>query len=272
MVTTFNALSLVGLVLLAIVFLTAVLSPSVKRVSTWYTYMLAWMVFSVTPFLVVGHQTSLDPPPAFTPCLVDSALMYASRPFAGLATLSLILHLYLIISSRLKQGDVHPHYVFGLGIQNSYQVELEPGGFYCHLANPLPAIVGAAFVGFATSVALLVEGEYIVRACSESAFIDPASHEQCHEHPVSLSIIIRVSVFAILPIIGLGLSFTTYVPRFVDQIFPIYNFLLALLPAAAALIFGSQMDLLRVWMFWRTSHSELKLSSGLTASTSSSVP
>ncbi|KAJ6552273.1 hypothetical protein DFH09DRAFT_1319318 [Mycena vulgaris] len=177
MVMAFNVLSSIGLGLLVVIFLTAVLSPCVKRVSTWYTYILAWMAFCVTPLLVVGHQTHVDPPPSFASCVVDSALMYASRPFAGFATLSLILHLYLNVSSRLKHGDVQPCYIFCLiivpptlylvmflwililGILNPDQVELEPGGFYCHLANPIPAIVGAGFVVFATSVALLIEGE-----------------------------------------------------------------------------------------------------------------
>jgi hypothetical protein len=79
-VLTFNILSAIGFVLLAAVFFTALLSPGVKRVSTWYSYMLAWMVFCITPFLVIGHQTHLDPPPSFATCVLDSALMYASRP------------------------------------------------------------------------------------------------------------------------------------------------------------------------------------------------
>lgn len=51
--------------------------------------------------------------------------------------------------------------------------------------------------------------------------------------------------------IGLILSFTTYAPDFLMKIFPPYNLLLASLPIAAALIFGTQSDIIHVWMFWR---------------------
>ncbi|KAJ7506980.1 hypothetical protein B0H11DRAFT_2218818 [Mycena galericulata] len=284
-IMAFNILSAIGFVLLTAVFFTALLSSSVKRVSTWYTYILAWMVFCITPFLILGHQTHLDPPPSFAACVVDSALMYSSRPFAAFATLALILHLYLNISTRLKQGEVRPEYVYGLmvlppalylilliytllfGIHNEDQVELEQGGFYCRLASPTPAIVGAAFVVFGTLVALLIEVLTVILLCRNwRAF---RALQRRDEHAVSLSIIIRISGFAVLPLIGLVLGFATYVPNLVDRIFPAYTILLALMPVAAALIFGSQMDIIKVWMFWRT---EPKRELRVTASTDSSAP
>ncbi|KAJ6588030.1 hypothetical protein B0H19DRAFT_197340 [Mycena capillaripes] len=278
-VMAFNIISAIGFILLAAVFFTALLSSSVRRVSTWYLYMLAWMAFCITPFLVIGHQTRLDPPPSFVPCVIDSALMYASRPFAGFATLSLIVQLYLNISCRLKRGEVRPECVFVLlavppilyliiflstlivGALNPDQVELEPGGFYCHLNNSIPAIVVGALVVFASSAALLVEVlTVILLSRNWRAF---RSLQRRNEHAVSLSIMIRVSVFAILPVIGLGLSFTTYVPNLVVKIFPAYNILLASLPTAAGFIFGSQTDIIHAWMFWRRKEKTASTDLGL---------
>ncbi|KAJ7879164.1 hypothetical protein B0H13DRAFT_2667954 [Mycena leptocephala] len=287
-VMVFNILSAMGFLALAAVFLTVILSPSVKRVSTWYSYIVAWMVFCITPFLVIGHQTHFDHPPSFAPCVVDSALMYASRPFAAFATLSLILQLYLNVSTRLNRGEVRPESVYALlvippmlylimflwtfirGIVIPDQVELEPGGFYCHLSGPLPAIVGGALVGLATTAALFVEVLIVTLLCRNwRAF---RALQRCGDHGVSLSIIIRVSVFAILPIIGLALSFTAYVPNLVEKIFPSYNLLLASLPLAAAVIFGSQADILTVWMFWREDEKmTTKLSLTRIDSSSSSI-
>ncbi|KAJ7024548.1 hypothetical protein C8F04DRAFT_1123816 [Mycena alexandri] len=266
-VMVFNILSAVGFFFLAAILLTALLSSRVKRVSAWYGYILAWMAFCIPPSLVLGHQTHLDSPPSFQSCVVDSALMYASRPFAGFATLSLLLQMYLNVSTRLRHGEVRLNWIFFLialppgmflfmflwtlavGIANPSQVELEPTGFYCHLNNPVPAIVGAALVVLATSSALLVEGlTMLLLSRNWRAF---RILQRRDEHAVSLSLIIRVSVFGILPIIGLGLSFTTYVPNLPKAFFLAYNILLASFPAAAALIFGSQMDIIGVWMFWR---------------------
>ncbi|KAF7343183.1 hypothetical protein MVEN_01749500 [Mycena venus] len=231
--------------------------------------MMAWMAFCITPFPVIGHQTHADPPPSFAPCVVNSALMYASRPFAAFSTLSLILQLYLNVSNRLKHRELRQGSVFVLlvippilyfitfsatlllGIVKPTQVKLEPGGFYCHVevAHSLPAIIIACFVLLATVACVVIEA-MIMFLLSQNwrAFRALQIHD---EHTVSLSIIVRVSVFAFLPFIGLGLSFTTYVPHLVEKIFPPYNLLLASLPTAAALIFGSQTDIVHVWMFWR---------------------
>ncbi|KAJ7460252.1 hypothetical protein FB451DRAFT_1371724 [Mycena latifolia] len=268
-VMAFDILSGLGFILLAVVFFTALLSSRVKRVSTWYCYMVAWMAFCITPFLVIGHQTHADPPPSFAPCVVNSALMYASRPFAAFGTLSLILQLYLNVSTRLKHREVRPGSVFVLlvmpptlhfitfltalilGIVKPTQVKLEPGGFYCHIqvAHSLPAGIIACFVLFATVACVVIEAMIMFLLFRNwRAFRALQIHD---EHTVSLSIIIRVSAFAFLPMIGLGLSFTTYVPHLVEKIFPPYNLLLASLPTAAALIFGSQTDIAHVWMFWR---------------------
>ncbi|KAJ7766393.1 hypothetical protein DFH07DRAFT_352700 [Mycena maculata] len=284
----FNILSALGFFLLTTVFLTALCSSRVKRVSTWYTYIVAWMVFCVPPFLIIGHQTPLDPPPSFAACVVDSALMYASRPFAAFATLALLLHLYLNVSTRLRNGQVRPEFVLALivippisylgmllytlllGIHAPDQVQPEPQGFYCHISSTTPAIVGAALVVFGTTAALLVEVLTVILLwrnwCAFRAL------QRRDEHAVSLSIIIRISVFGTFPVIGLILSFTTYTPNLLDRIFPVYNIILALLPVAAGLIFGSQMDLIKVWMFWRAHEAPLKTEFGPTTSAGSGVP
>jgi len=173
----FNILSGLGFVSLAVVFFTALLSPSVKRVSTWYSYILAWMIFCIPPFLVIGHQTPFEPPPSFAPCAIGTAMMYASRPFAAFGSLSLILQLYLCICTGLKRGQVRPQTVLVLlvippvlyliillwtsilGITNPEQVALAHGGFYCGLNIKSPAIVGACLVVLATTASLVIEGE-----------------------------------------------------------------------------------------------------------------
>ncbi|KAJ6540564.1 hypothetical protein B0H19DRAFT_1269132 [Mycena capillaripes] len=176
-IMAFDILSALGFISVALVFLTALLSPNVKRVSMWYLYMLAWWTFTLSPFLVIGHQTQFDSPPSFALCLVDSALIYASCPFAAFATLSLILQLYLSITTRMKGENIKPvsgfvllaippiMYLFMfvwtliLGIINPDRVELEPGGLYCHLDHSPQSIVAACLVLLATSIAFVIEGK-----------------------------------------------------------------------------------------------------------------
>ncbi|KAF7366963.1 hypothetical protein MSAN_00955000 [Mycena sanguinolenta] len=282
-IMVYNILSGLGLISLAVIFLTALLSPTVRRVSTWYGYMIAWMAMCIPPFLVIGHQApGQEPSPAFAPCALDAALMYASRPFAAFGTLSLLSQLYLHVSTRLKRGQIRPEFVFVflsippilyllmflwtfiLGIANPDLVELEPGGFYCHINIISPAIVGACLVVFATSAALVIEALIVILLCRNwRAF---RSLQRCDRdgNAVSLNIIIRISVFAIMPVIGLILSFLTYNAALVDDIWLPYNLLIASMPAGAALIFGSQTDIVRVWMFWRKPKSDGKTELSLT--------
>ncbi|KAJ6453533.1 hypothetical protein C8R45DRAFT_1038994 [Mycena sanguinolenta] len=269
-IMAYNILSGIGLISLGVVFLTALLAPTVRRVSTWYGYMISWMAMCIPAFLVIGHQTpGLEPPPAFAPCALDAALMYASRPFVAFGTLSLLSQLYLHVSTRLKRGQVRPEFVFVflfvppilylfmflwtfiLGIANPDLVELEPGGFYCHINIASPAIVGACLVVFATSAALVIEALIVILLCRNWRAFRSLQRRDRDRDAVSLSIIIRISVFAVMPVIGLILSFLTYDSALLNSVWVPYNLLLASMPAAAALIFGSQADILRVWMFWR---------------------
>ncbi|KAJ7209246.1 hypothetical protein GGX14DRAFT_109669 [Mycena pura] len=241
-IMAFNILSATGFILLLVIFFTAWLSSNVKRVSTWYMYILAWTVFCITPFPVIGHQTHSNPP-SFATCVVDSALMYASRPLVAFGTLSLILHLYFNVSTRLRRDQVRPHIVLCLlvlppilylviflwtlilGFRNPSEVEVEPGGFYCHIANPLPATIDAVLVGSAACAVLLTQALTVILLCRNwRAF---RALQRREEYSISLSIIIRVSVFAILPTVGLAMSFTTYVPKLVGKYFTAYNIILA---------------------------------------------
>ncbi|KAF7331286.1 hypothetical protein MKEN_00005700 [Mycena kentingensis (nom. inval.)] len=266
-ITAFNVLSTTGFFLLLAILLTAALSRSVYRVSTWYTYMLAWMVFCITPFPMLGHQTRLDAPPAWGTCLADAALMYASRPYAGFATLALLLQLYVTVKTRIQRTQIPRYFVPILmilppvswialvlaivitGIRNPTLVELEPGGFYCHLSSPAPAVAVASLISLVGISILTVQilTFRLLRAHWRAFRALQYPSDDAAPRDVSLSIILRVSTFALLPFVGFVLSFLTYVPRLVPRIFGPYNIVLACLPVAAALIFGSQTDVIDGW-------------------------
>jgi len=73
----------------------------------------------------------------------------------------------------------------------------------------------------------------------------------------SITMVIRVLVFSSLGVLSLVMAVAWVIAYSHDQAFDI---ILALLPVSAFLVFGSQMDLVRVWMFWRqprTSYQEV---------------
>ena len=75
----FDALVILGLVLLVVTFLTAWLSPSVKRTPTWYSFIFAGILAAVSKTLLFGHQGG--PAPNTSLCFVQAILVY---PFTAL--------------------------------------------------------------------------------------------------------------------------------------------------------------------------------------------
>lgn len=76
LIVAFNVLQIVGFLLLVPVILTAWLSPRVRRTSTWFSFVLSWVLSSVAYFILMGQQTG--PPPNAGVCLFQAALIYAT--------------------------------------------------------------------------------------------------------------------------------------------------------------------------------------------------
>jgi hypothetical protein len=67
-----------GFLSVAIVVVTAWLSPRIYRTSTWYSFMGSWMFFCLSYFVIVGQQVGAEPD--FGVCLTQAALIYSAAP------------------------------------------------------------------------------------------------------------------------------------------------------------------------------------------------
>ena len=70
----FNVIGIFGLVLLVVVFLTALGSSKVIRSPTWFSYIAAGIAISLTNLLIMGQQTGEDP--ARWACVMQAVLIY----------------------------------------------------------------------------------------------------------------------------------------------------------------------------------------------------
>lgn len=75
-IAAFDSLYLVSLLSLLAIFSTACASPRIRRFSTWYTFLLAWIFEAVSKLLLVGQQTS-PIPPQFGICVAQASLINA---------------------------------------------------------------------------------------------------------------------------------------------------------------------------------------------------
>jgi hypothetical protein len=79
-VRAFVALNFVGGIGLLMVILTALLSPNVRRLPTWYNFCASWVVSCISYTLLTfgGQQTT--PTPSYPLCSMQAALIYAVPP------------------------------------------------------------------------------------------------------------------------------------------------------------------------------------------------
>ncbi|KAJ7158708.1 hypothetical protein C8R46DRAFT_1224641 [Mycena filopes] len=260
----FNFLQIFGFLSLAIIVLTAWLSPTVHRTSAWYSFMLSWMFFCLSYFLIVGQQ--VGPEPSFEICVTQAALIYAAPVLTSCISLAFLLQLYSTVSSVLRSGPMSrirtllaQTFPFAtylvvfletliLGLSNRSEVARDISGMFCHLTNSLQKKVTATVVILAMLAMLVYEGltvSLLYRNWTAFKRLRVRSNDA-----VLLPLMIRISVFSFLPMVAMVVSSLSYLSSS-----PIgdgqTNLIVAFLPAAAAVIFGTQRDILNSWMFWK---------------------
>ncbi|KAF8150018.1 hypothetical protein B0H34DRAFT_172649 [Crassisporium funariophilum] len=82
-IVLFNSLQLFGLVSLSAVLVTAWLSSQIRRASTWFSFVLSWIVSCTSYLLVFGNQTGPEPSAAL--CLAQATLTYGAPVLTALA-------------------------------------------------------------------------------------------------------------------------------------------------------------------------------------------
>ncbi|KAK1227464.1 hypothetical protein PQX77_009527 [Marasmius sp. AFHP31] len=102
---TFNALQILGFVLCTLVFVTAVLSKTVRRTSLWFCFMGAWIPWCAVHSLLflTGYQAEDKPP--FGLCLLQASLVYAFPPCVMLLNVGVLTQMYLLVRAGISRHD-----------------------------------------------------------------------------------------------------------------------------------------------------------------------
>ncbi|KAE9403543.1 hypothetical protein BT96DRAFT_486629 [Gymnopus androsaceus JB14] len=285
-VIAFCSLQLVGACFFLLLILTAALSKRVKRFPTWYSFCFSWIISCMSYSLILvmnayagaGGFKHSDSDlgsgsrrwQAERVCLTQAALIYASPALTGFTSLAMCLHVFLYIRAALKgrPEDVKtitttllvaiPYIIwtvmfvvlFQLGQAMPHAVQLGRAKYYCHLELPEPVTVCSAIAVIAAVGVAVVEGWMVFEVHKHRSSLERTTHP--------MAFIIRVLVFGLVDLFALivGILFLLPITRGLGV-----EFLLSLIPLLGILIFGSQKDMLQVWMFWNKSTSELDTSS-----------
>ncbi|KAJ7030451.1 hypothetical protein C8F04DRAFT_1113710 [Mycena alexandri] len=267
----FDVLQLTALVLLMAMMLPALLSQSVTRMKTWFNLIVACIIYCISFILLLGRQSGPEPP--FSLCVFQAGLIYAAPATVSAAGFAFVIELYLRLSSTLAVLEVSRRQVTILlfisplahlivfwvaiftalsqpfGPEGSPIVERSEGGLYCHINSNVPTTVtGVTVVLF---IALMIAMElytvvYLFRRRSGFKGV------RLPTGTFPLPLFIRTVSYTLAG--GLGIILVDILMNSKasssNSGFVVLD-LMAIIPLSVALVFGSQMDILGVYMFWK---------------------
>ncbi|KAJ7584291.1 hypothetical protein C8J56DRAFT_1053746 [Mycena floridula] len=259
-VLAFNILSFAGFFLLALVLIPVILSKQVHRNRTWFGVILAWMLYSLSYLLILGHQFGPEPP--FGLCMFQTILIYTMPTMNGWTHLAFVTEVYLGIRMVLFQKKKRASHVRALVVipyvmasasffgafvlmSNSADVQRSPSHMFCHSSTSGPATLTGTLSVIPLLVALPLEAwatYLVIRHWSTFRRVMKSNLES----PVTLSILIRILVFTAVPITGISLTITSIASPYASVNETLWDVLL-LTPACA---FGTRRDVLYGWVLW----------------------
>ncbi|KAJ7155013.1 hypothetical protein C8R46DRAFT_1116815 [Mycena filopes] len=259
-VVLFNLFASLGAVWLSAVLITAVAATSIRRSKLWFAHLGAWAVYAFSYLVLVGHQVGPAPPHAL--CLFQAGLIYASPPMSSVAGLCFLLDTYLggiavlwkkHISPRWSTALVILPYIFGtlalvcvLLFADPSTVQRHPSHLYCHITVPPFALVAAILVIVSGSLMLCFEACILVLLWKKWPEFRRLSKTDSRH---ALSMFVRFGLFSL--VFGFGLGLGAFTISAGNSSVRYWSVLLPTVSILAALTYGTQMDILRVWMFWR---------------------
>ncbi|TFK75193.1 hypothetical protein BDN72DRAFT_832546 [Pluteus cervinus] len=263
LISVFNVFSVLGIFLTSAT-LIPVLCFRVRRRPAWISQMVFWLVYSISYFLLLGRQIGQAPP--FGLCILQAALIYASPASCAFGVTCFMVDFYMAWRSVLTGYKTPTRFVNFIAtipaivhvllfcvvlllVNDPATVQREEMGFYCHTTDGVASaitifiVLGAAFILLPieiwTGVSLYQHWKAFRRLEREGG-------------PFSLSVYIRMISFSVFTGFGLGLGLFI-IPRLTSEADPRWSALLPTLPVLASLAFGTQRDILAVYMFWKWS-------------------
>ncbi|KAK0439337.1 hypothetical protein EV421DRAFT_855479 [Armillaria borealis] len=239
----FDALEILGAVGFFLIASTAFLSHRVQRHITWFSFCVSWIMSCISYILLAIAGQALEAQPTFGLCVTQAALIYAAPPLTGCTTFSLAFYMHTHMRSSLDGSPVRgdalsmrlalllgPYLIwFGIfvgilvsGIKQPQLIRKALNGTYCDVKSHIPSKVSSLVVVISTMGVITISGitEYVAAA-------------------------VRVMTFGLVGLLALIVS-AIYV--FTNRQGSAFDIVLALVPNFGVVIFGSQVDIMRVWM------------------------
>jgi len=247
-------------------------STKAKRHPTLINLCLTWIISGIASCLLFYNGTHIGPQPSTGLCLTQGSILYGVPAMTAIAVFGLVFQVFTGISStttdKFTTKDptlrtavllAMPYMAFGgfatasawIGTHNIENLSRDRRVFYCSLQNSAltNSIAGVVAVSLiATTVLEVWIGVILHRNWR-------ALRKRGNGCGFDVSLVVRVVVFGGYVFIGLVMSLLSIVAP--KSIVP--DMWIASVGLAVVLIFGSQADVLRVFMFWKKDEEEVTL-------------
>ncbi|THU97932.1 hypothetical protein K435DRAFT_838350 [Dendrothele bispora CBS 962.96] len=259
LVKVFIAFQMVALVGSLLTFITA-FSSSVRRHPTWYNFLASWIISCISYSLLFFGGELNEPKPSIGLCMTQASLIYAAPPFTAATTLGLVVQIWFTVRNLLSKNPMIGQSFWttlilalpwllwcgviaesvGFALSEPSSIRKTGSGMYCNTGIPIPGRVSAVLAALHLIPAVIIEVLIFLSLRKNWAAMKQRKN--------TMSMIIRVFGFSVFGVFALALSlfFVFTIHHGADL-----NIVVATIPVAAVLIFGSQSDLLNVYMFWK---------------------
>jgi len=259
----FISLQLFGLFGILIMLVTVIFSRSTPRHAAWYSFAFSWIISTISYSLLFwsGRLTSPDLLP-YNLCLIQSMMVYSAPPLTAGTTLGLVVQIWFLVRSIIRSPSrpgrvspliltatlILPYLIYVailvgtlvIGWRDPGTVKRAGSGMYCSFSNKMPGRLSTLLCALILVPAVVLEVLICISLRRQWKMFSRATYAK--------SMALRVVVFAFLGILAIALSLVIFF--IVDHGAPL-NIILSIVPVSAVLVFGSQADLLGVWMFWK---------------------
>jgi len=261
-----------GQVFLPIILLTMILSKNVRRGPTLINYMAINIGFSISSCLLLYAGFASGPEPPYQLCLAQAAFIYGCFPAINLAGFFIVFRIWCSLravtagkeleeerTTRLKTLSlVLPPYFLALpfaiiviivGMEHPERVSRGEDVFYCSLDTG--GILGdASQIVSALFAILTVIMEIWTLMILYSKWMSNFK-EICLPHTTLAFNVRLIKRILVLEFFVLLMYMSALLQQVNPMFITIYHFSFSLVPLGAALVFGSQPSILRVWCFWK---------------------
>lgn len=279
-VIAFDVLSIIVILLLLAVVLTAACSRQIQRRGSWYNFMLPVTLYQASFLFLLGKQDHSQPPLAS--CMLQSILIYTLPVYCAIGFACFVLDFYLILR-KIFHGQppskltstllliVPPAVsfiillIFLILFNTSKDMistfKPDVSGAFCHSDSGIPGwiAVGVSIPGLSVWFYVYLRTALLFKRKREAI----STYDKTLRGRI-MSVFVRTSLMTVLTCFGVAFSvYVAAIPSHEELPFSVFQYLA--LPLSVLLMFGTQAEFFRCWSCKRSTNSLPPDKTGITS-------